>query len=208
MGKIFNCSLVLVWASVFVLTGCSLVKNNNASNNSKLEDISQYKQVNEYVCCDKDVSNDVINSVNELMNKVPYKLADTFKEHNGKVVVTSNLENKNIGKTIIDDKTKDVIIYIQPKNIDYSLLHEFGHVYLAYNNIDKDEFHSIFKEEAKSLVTAYYGEEGNVDYYYDDETEYFAQAFQTVLMLGGHDTLNSAPKTFDYMTSIITDLYK
>ena len=208
MGKIFNGGLVLVWTSVLVLTGCSIAKTNDTSKNAKLEDISQYKQANEYVYCDKDVSDSVIDEVNGLMNQVPNKLAETFKEHNGKVVVTSNLEDKNIGKTIIDEKTRDVTIYIQPNDIDYSLLHEFGHVYLDYNDIDEDEFNSIFKEEAKSLVTAYYGDEGNVDYYYNDETEYFAEAFQTVLAMGGHDTLNSAPKTFEYMTSIITDLVK
>ena len=67
----------------------------------------------------------------------------------------------------------------------------------------EDDFREIYKTEAKSLVNAYYGDSS---YYYSNEVEYFAQAFQTVVCMRGYDTQDAAPKTFSYMNDLIKSM--
>lgn len=46
----------------------------------------------------------------------------------------------------------------------------------------------------------------NCTYYTDDEDEYFALAFQTVIVMSGYDTQEAAPKTFHYINNLISHL--
>ena len=140
---------------------------------------TQVVQVDEYLYMEQSCSDTEIETIQTLLGYLPQSLLEDFEHKNGKVILVSNLKGDYIGQTEI--KKNSITIYIKDKNAFNSLIHEFGHVYLHFYPME-DEFKEIYKTEAKSLVNAYYGDS---PYYYSNEVEYFAQAFQTVVCMRG-----------------------
>lgn len=151
-----------------------------------------YKEVG---CPGKDVP-----EIKRLMGYLPPALLDKFQSKGGTIVIVNDLPGKIIGRTESTDDS--IVVYIEEGYAFQSFLHEFGHVYLDFYALGED-FNKIFTEEAELLVKAYYGiDECNATV---DEIEYFAQAFQTVVYLG-EDTQEAAPKTFDYISGLVSDM--
>lgn len=192
----FLCSaLLLILASVFYL----LFSPKTIYKSEK-----ELTQINDYLYVESDVSDEEIETAQTLVGYLPPSLFQDFRNVNGRVIIVSDLKGDTVGRTEIS-RNDDITIYIKNEYSFDALLHEFGHVYL-HNHPEamNEEFKKLYETEAKSLVTAYYGDS---PYYYEDENEYFAQAFQTVLCMRGYDTQEAAPDTFNYMIDIFQNLF-
>lgn len=164
---------------------------------------TEIKRVNEYISIEDGCSTSDLETIQTLLGYLPPALFEAFREENGQIIIVSDLKGDCIGSTEITDE--GITIYMKDGYEFDVLMHEFGHVYLHFNPEQmNDTFKELYEIESKSLVNAYYGDS---PYYYSDETEFFAQAFQTVLVMGGHDTQEAAPKTFSYMTELITSMF-
>lgn len=197
--NILNSILIVVWFGV-IFTILLCINKKPTTMYQCRKDI-QIKQVNEYLYIEEDCSKEELEQAQSLLGYVPTSLFEDFRSENGKVILVSNLKDNCIGSTEINEK--GITIYIKRDYAFDALLHEFGHVYLHFHPMEED-FKELYKTEAKSLVKSYYGD---CPYYYSDEIEYFAQSFQTVLIMRGYDTQDAAPKTFSYMIDLIKELY-
>lgn len=69
----------------------------------------------------------------------------------------------------------------------------------------KTSFDNLYEEEGRTLITEFYGE-ADVNYWLEDETEYWCQAFQTV-RVANEQVSGVAPKTYAYFADIFNQLY-
>lgn len=197
--KIANFLLILIYTAIIVCVAlCIKIDNHSMYQSNKDKEINKY---NEYLYIETGCSEEEANEIIELVGYLPPAFFNDFIKDNGKIVLVSELKGSCIGSTEID--SKEIRIYIKDGYVFDALIHEFGHVYLHYNPLE-DEFTELYETEAKSLVNAYYGD---APYYYTDKVEYFAQAFQTVFVMGGNDTQDVAPNTFKYMSDLINEMY-
>lgn len=195
----FNICLVSIWGMVLTLVLLCIRKQPETMHQYRKD--SEIEPINEYLYCEKGCSDDEIEEILTLIGYLPPSLLDKFKQENGTIILVSDLKGGCIGSTEIEPD--NITIYIQDGYVFHALIHEFGHIYLHFHPME-EEFKELFKTEAKSLITAYYGDS---PYYYNNEKEYFAQAFQTVLCMGGHDTQKAAPDTFCYMSRLIGEMF-
>ena len=191
--KISN--LLLVWSAVLIVVVLCINKKPDTMYQSR-KDV-EIVQINEYLYMEQGCFDSEVEKVQTLLGYLPQSLFEDFRNENGKVILVSDLEDNCIGSTEISDE--GITIYIKNEYVFDALIHEFGHVYLQFYPME-DEFKKIYETEAKSLVNAYYGDS---PYYYSNEVEYFAQAFQTVVCMRGYDTQDAAPQTFSYMNDLI-----
>lgn len=194
--KITNIALILIGIScIFVAVLCILKEPSSYYVKN-----GEIRQVQDYIYMEDGCSDSELEKIQQLVGYLPPVLMDKFLSENGRVILVNELKGNSIGNTEI---TKDSItIYIRNEYVFDALMHEFGHVYLHFYGMD-DEFEDIWKTEAKSLVKAYYGDGS---YYSEDEVEYFAQAFQTVICMSGYDTQEAAPKTFSYINGLMSQM--
>lgn len=197
--RIFDLFLIWVWSAIIIVTVFCINKKPTTMYQSR-ED-AQIVQVNEYLYMEQGCSDSEVEKIQTLLGYLPQSLFEDFRNENGRVILVSDLKDNCIGSTEINDE--GITVYIKNEYVFDALIHEFGHVYLHFHPME-DEFKELYETEAKSLVNSYYGD---CPYYYSDETEYFAQAFQTVLVMGGYDTQEAAPKTFSYMSGLIKDMF-
>lgn len=197
--KPLNCSLILVCVGIVILTACLVYSRSNLFYQSCKG--SQIEHVQGFIYKEKSCSDKEVKLLKTLTDGLPKVLMNKFKDKHGKVIIVKDLKGDCVGDTNIT--RNNITVYIKEGYVFDILIHEFGHIYLHYNPMDK-EFEDIYKTEAKSLVKAYYGDE---PYYYTDKTEFYAQAFQTVYCMRGKDTQKAAPKTFKYMTNVLNHLY-
>lgn len=195
-----NSALVFVWVLVVICIFLCTIRSPTMYQSRK--DVSIVK-VNNYLYKEEDCSDTEVEKIKETLGYLPKSFLKDFKDKGGKIILVSDLKGDCVGSTEINKDS--IVVYIEDGYVFNSLIHEFGHVYLHFNPMEED-FKEIYEAEAKSLVEAYYGV--GESYAYSNEVEYFAQAFQTVLCMGGHDTQNAAPKTFSYMTDLITEMFK
>lgn len=73
------------------------------------------------------------------------------------------------------------------------------------NNEEFSSFDNLYEEEGRTLITEFYGE-ADVNYWLEDETEYWCQAFQTV-RVANEQVSGVAPKTYAYFADIFNQLY-
>ena len=196
--KIVTLLTVLVWFSVMVVAILCINKESVSMYESRKD--TQIVQVDEYLYMEQGCSDTEIEMIQTLLGYLPQSFLKEFEQKNGKVILVSDLKGNCIGHTEIDKNS--ITIYINDNYAFDALIHEFGHVYLHFHPME-DDFREIYKTEAKSLVNAYYGDS---PYYYSNEVESFAQAFQTVVCMRGYDTQDAAPKTFSYMNDLIKSM--
>ena len=142
-------------------------------------------------------SNAEVETIQRFIGYLPKPFLKEFKARNGRVILVSDIRGNYCGLTKITNNS--IKIYIEDGYTSDCILHEFGHVFDNFYPIG-DDFKEIYETEAKSLVNAYYGD---CPYFYSNETEYFAHAFQTVIYARGYDIQDVAPKTFSYVMSLI-----
>lgn len=201
-SKVLDIFCVILIIAIVILGALYGVRSFNYY--SLNEDIKNLTQISDCIYSEVEVSEEELAVTEDLMSRLPQSLMNEFLEHNGKVIIVDDLDGDIVGKTLVSMKG-DMTIYIESGFEFDALLHEFGHVYLhLYPKAMNQRFRNIYEQEAKSLVTAYYGD---APYYYKDKTEYFAQAFQTVLYLGGNDIQEAAPATFNFMSALINDMF-
>lgn len=157
-------------------------------------------QVTNHIYMEDGCSDSEVEKIQQLTGYLPQTLIDKFSSENGKVILVNEVKGKCIGSTEINNE--GITIYIQSGYVFDALIHEFGHVYLHFYGL-QDDFKEVFETEANSLVKAYYGDGS---YYTEDEVEYFAQAFQTVICMSGYDTQEAAPKTFSYINNLMKEM--
>lgn len=158
------------------------------------------EKVDSYIYADGAVSDDEITLAESYVEALPSELLSYFTDNNWKVVITSDIDNKVIGRTIPSEK----VVLIKEGYVFQALWHEFGHMYLMQHPYDSS-FDNLYEEEGRTLITEFYGE-ADVNYWLEDETEYWCQAFQTV-RVANEQVSGVAPKTYAYFADIFNQLY-
>ena len=158
------------------------------------------EQVDKYIYIQGDISDKEIARAENYVEALPNELLSYFTDKGWKVIIVDSIDGNVAGRTIPSDK---VVLVKQGYVLDV-LWHEFGHMYLMNHPYDSS-FDDLYREEGKTLITTFYGKD-DVNYWLEDETEYWCQAFQTV-RIANEKVIGVAPKTYAYFADIFNQLY-
>lgn len=186
------------------------IENNN-SNLISAENIElDSNKYNNYIELDGNVNKKVLNYLKNKLILIPEPILYSYFESGGKIIITDKDISKtyysgdNLGKILgLHDNRKN-IVYISDTEyaIDYSLVHEFGHVLDSKTDWSsmKDEFLNIFSEE-KEMLEVY-----SIDNHYkSNEREFFAEVFQEYI-INPEKCKETAPKAFEFVKNKINEL--
>ena len=97
-------------------------------------------KVDSYIYADGAVSDDEIALAESYVEALPSELLSYFTDNNWKVVITSDIDNKVIGRTIPSEK----VVLIKERYVFQALWLEFGHMYLMQHAYDSS-FYNLYK---------------------------------------------------------------
>ena len=187
------------------------IKNNNHNTLVSAENIElDNTKYDNYIKTDGDIDKEILNYLKNKLILIPDSILHSYFNSGGSIIITDKniaetyYNDYNIGKIVgLHDNRKNVI-YISNTEyaIDYSLVHEFGHVLDSMTNWDsmKEDFKNIFSEEKEKL------EVYSVDNHYKtNEREFFAEVFQEYI-ISPEKCKQTAPKAFEFIKNKINEL--
>lgn len=144
--------------------------------------------------------------------KLPHEVRNTLTNDGWIIREECNLSQKFgfTRKIMALTSYQEYIIYLEPRKKDNALLHEVGHALeehyfelLGYYPSDTPEFDAIRKSEYNAMIKVF----PTNKYNYNTSEEYFAEAFQNVIL--DSDTMsNICPMTYNFINSLIKGLDK
>lgn len=160
---------------------------------------------------DGNVSEDLIELLNNELNKVPNSILNRYLNMGGKIILTSH----DIATTYYNDyvigslmelyDNKQKILYVSARNkaIKRAAVHGMGHVFdsiTGWKSYTTDEFKNIFNEEKNTIKII----DGR-NYHKQSEKEYFAEAFYHFIT-DPSTTKSTAPKTVNFFENLISNI--
>ena len=195
LHKVLDISLVVLGLILIAINIIGLfMKGFNNNNNN-------YIKATDHIYYSVGVNDEEVAEVQSYIDSLPQCIQKDFVgDGRGVVYLVDSLPDKIKGQAVAEDKA----VYIVSGYERDHLYHEFAHLYL-HDNPFGDDFEKIYEEEAKQMITAYFGDE---EYQYSNSTEFYCTAWNIVFTLGGNDVYDVAPKTFEYFTNLFIELYQ
>lgn len=187
------------------------IKNNNGNTLISAENIELDNTIyDNYIEIDGNVNDEILNYLKNKLILIPNSILSSYFNSGGKIIITDKNISKtyyseyNLGKIVGLHDNKKNIVYISNSEyaIDYSLVHEFGHVLDSATNWSSmnDDFKNIFSKEKETLDVY------SVDNHYKtNEREFFAEVFQEYI-INPEKCKQTAPKAFEFIKSKIDEL--
>lgn len=160
---------------------------------------------------DGSVSEELIELLNDELNKIPSSIMNKYFDIGGKIILTSYdiattyYNDYAIGSLMELHDARQQILYIsaRSKAIKQGAIHGMGHAFdsiTGWTSYKTNEFINIFNEEKNTIKTV---DGGN--YHKTNEREYFAEAFYSFIV-SPSTTRSSAPKTVSFLENLMSKL--
>lgn len=182
-------------------------KNNISAQNITSSRINYKDKID----IDGNVSEDLIELLNDELNKIPSFIMSKYFDIGGKIILTSYdiattyYNDYTIGSLMELHDARKQILYIsaRDKAIKEGAIHGVGHVFdsmTGWTSYKTNEFINIFSEEKNTIKTVDGG-----SYHKTNEKEYFAEAFYS-FVVNPSVTRSSAPKTVNFLENLMSKL--
>lgn len=186
-------------------------KENQSAEKTSIENIPENNEKIDYknkIRVDGNVSSDLINLLNDELNKVPKNIMDKYLNMGGKIILTSH----DIATTYYNDyvigslmelyDARQQILYVSARSnaIKRGAVHGVGHIVdhiSGWKSYKTNTFVNIYNEEKNKFKPVSGGK-----YHTTNEREFFAEIFYN-LIKSPSTVKSTSPKASSFMIDII-----